>query len=190
MIGRLRGILVEKKLPVVLIDVQGVGYEIFVPLSTVDALPELGQEVVLVTHFQVREDQQTLYGFHSEREREVFRALIKVSGVGPKMALAILSGMNVAAFVQCVEQREIAALTRLPGVGKKTAERLVVEMAGKLPEIDAPAQSREVPAEEEAAQALEQLGYKAAEAMRLVRKVAYPGADSAALIRCALQSLG
>ena len=132
MIGRLRGILEVKKPPYLLIEVGGVGYELQAPMSTIYKLPEVGSPVTLFTHFQVREDAQVLYGFYEERERTLFKALIKVSGVGPKMALTILSGMDVLQFIKCVDNRETALLVRLPGVGQKTAERLIIEMAGKL----------------------------------------------------------
>lgn len=201
MIGRLRGILENKKPPNLLVDVQGVGYELQAPMSTIYQLPEVGSEVVLVTHFHVREDIQFLYGFYTEKERMLFRALIKISGVGPKMALTILSGMDVSTFVHCVDQREVALLVRLPGVGQKTAERLVIEMAGKLDVssgegdfsrkflVDNVESGSLKGAEEEAIGALINLGYKSPQASRLVRKIAYKGASSEELIRCALQSL-
>ena len=128
MIGRIRGTLVEKLPPEVLIDVSGVGYDIQMPMTSLYQLPELGQEVVVYTHFVVREDAQLLFGFADRQERALFRELIKANGVGPKMALTIMSGMSAAQFVQVVNNADVASLVRLPGVGKKTAERLLVEM--------------------------------------------------------------
>lgn len=202
MIGRLRGILEVKQPPLLLIDVAGVGYECQVPMSTFYKLPEIGCSVVLLTHFHVREDAQILYGFYEERERALFRALVKVSGVGPKMALAILSGIDTKEFIHCVDRRDIAPLVRLPGVGKKTAERLVIEMAGRLaksiPEEENFSrklfeQMTEEPfpklAEDEAVSALIALGYKPQEANRAVSKVMVEGASSQELIRKALQSI-
>ena len=132
MIGRIRGTLAAKHPPDILVEVGGVGYELQVPMTTLFQLPALGAEVSLVTHFVVREDAQLLYGFIDERDRGLFRQLIKVSGVGPKLALTILSGMDSASFARCVQRDDIAALVALPGVGKKTAERLLVEMRDKL----------------------------------------------------------
>ena len=132
MIGQLRGMLTLKKPPYLIIDVNGVGYELQASMTTIYALPMVGQEVFVFTHFVVREDAQLLYAFADESERILFRKLIKISGVGPKLALTILSGMNVASFVHCIETRDVNRLVSLPGVGKKTAERLVVEMADKL----------------------------------------------------------
>jgi Holliday junction DNA helicase RuvA len=203
MIGRLRGILEVKKPPYLLIDVGGVGYELQAPMSTIYQLPEVGSPVTLFTHFQVREDAQTLYGFYEARERALFKALIKVSGVGPKMALTILSGVDVLQFIKCVDNRETAMLVRLPGVGQKTAERLVIEMAGKLnnvvgsenenfsrklfEEIIDSASPRAI--EEEAVSALIALGYKPPEATRAIGRVLFEGASSQELIRRALQGL-
>ena len=132
MIGRLRGILLEKQPPEVLLDVSGVGYEIQLPMSSFYSLPELGLEAIIYTHFVVREDAQLLYGFADKHERAMFRELIKVNGVGPKLALAILSGMSANQFVQCIHNDAVTTLVKLPGVGKKTAERLVVEMKDRL----------------------------------------------------------
>ena len=132
MIGRIRGSLVYKQPPDILVEVGGVGYELQVPMTTLFQLPELGSEVSLVTHFVVREDAQLLYGFIDERDRSLFRQLIKVSGVGPKLALTILSGMDSTSFARCVQRDDISSLIALPGVGKKTAERLLVEMRDKL----------------------------------------------------------
>jgi Holliday junction DNA helicase RuvA len=132
MIGRIRGQLVHKQPPDILVEVGGVGYEIQVPMTTLFQLPELGAQVSLVTHFVVREDAQLLYGFIDEQDRSLFRQLIKVSGVGPKLALTILSGMDSTSFARCVQRDDISSLVALPGVGKKTAERLLVEMRDKL----------------------------------------------------------
>lgn len=202
MIGRLRGVLEIKKPPYLLIDVAGVGYECQAPMSTIYQLPDTGCVVTLLIHFHVREDAQILYGFFEERERALFRALIKVSGVGPKLALTILSGIDAREFIQCVDRRDTAPLVRLPGVGKKTAERLVIEMAGRL-EKSMPEEenfSRRLfetivdytspkAAEEEAISALIALGYKPQEASRAIAKVLVDGASSQELIRMALQSL-
>ncbi|MDC8786835.1 Holliday junction branch migration protein RuvA [Roseateles koreensis] len=132
MIGRLTGVIAEKSPPQLLIDVQGVGYEVDVPMSTFYNLPGLGEKVTLLTHFVVREDAQILFGFLSGEERSTFRQLIKISGVGPKMALSLLSGLSVAELAQAVSQQEVARLVKVPGIGKKTAERLLLELKGKL----------------------------------------------------------
>lgn len=134
MIGRLRGTLLEKQPPWLVVDVGGVGYELEASMSTLLALPAIGEQAQLWTHLTVRDDAHLLYGFARERERALFRALIKVNGVGPKLALAILSGMEEAQFMQCVMSEDIKSLTRLPGVGKKTAERLVIEMRDRFPQ--------------------------------------------------------
>jgi Holliday junction DNA helicase RuvA len=202
MIGRLKGMLAVKKPPYLLIDVGGVGYEVQAPMSTIYQLPEVGSPVTLFTHFQVREDIQALYGFYEERECALFKALIKVSGVGPKMALTILSGIDVRQFIKCVDTRDTAMLVRLPGVGQKTAERLIIEMAGKLDvsvsesenfsrklfeDVVDVASPRAI--EEEAVSALIALGYKPPEATRAIGKVLFEGASSQELIRRALQGL-
>ena len=204
MIGRLRGTLAIKQPPFLLIEVNGVGYEVQAPLSTIYQMPEVGNTVVLLTHFLVREDAQTLYGFYSEPERLLFRTLIKISGVGPKMALTILSGMEVTQFIECVHLQEAGPLVRLPGVGKKTAERLILEMKGKLgsaggegdnifgSDLLQPIVRQRDPVkmvEEEAIAAMIALGYKPQEATRAVAKVVYEGANSQELIRRALQGL-
>ena len=202
MIGRVRGTLVHKQPPDVLVEVGGVGYEIQVPMTTLFQLPELGAEVSLLTHFVVREDAQLLYGFIDERDRSLFRQLIKVSGVGPKLALTILSGMDSTSFARCVQRDDISALVALPGVGKKTAERLLVEMRDKmkdwLGQIDAVEGIRSggtvpVPATSiisDAEGALIALGYKPQEASRMVAAVNDDSvADSEDLIRRALKSM-
>lgn len=132
MIGRLKGTLVEKTPPSILVDVSGVGYEVDVPMSTFCNLPEVGAEVTLLTHFVVREDAMLLYGFGTAAEREAFRALIRISGVGPRIGLAVLSGLTVEQLAAAVEKGEAGLLTRIPGIGKKTAERLILELKGKL----------------------------------------------------------
>jgi len=201
-IGRLRGQILEKQPPLVLIEANGVGYEVQLPMTCFYELPDLGQEAIVFTHFVVREDAHLLYGFNNKQERALFRELIKVNGVGPKLALAILSGMSAPQFVSAVEREDITTLVKLPGVGKKTAERLVVEMKDRFKglngdlfnssEIELPAASAaaasEADAEAEAVSALVALGYKPPEASRLVSKVAKPGADCETLIRDALRA--
>ena len=193
MIGQLRGILVEKKPPFLIVDVHGVGYELQASMTTMYTLPPIGKEIFLYTHFVVREDAQLLYAFANEAERIVFRQLIKVSGVGPKLALTILSGMDVANFVQCIETGDSSRLIKLPGVGKKTAERLVVEMRDKFAKQlnTKPTDFTEVviDSSQDAISALVSLGYKQNEAQSAIRKVYVDGADSEALIRLALQSM-
>ena len=190
MIGSLRGRIASKTPPQLTVDVGGLGYELEAPMSTFFHLPAVGEEVQLLTHLVVREDAHVLYGFATEDERRLFRSLIKVSGVGPRIALALLSGISVSAFAQCVLNEDIGALTRVPGVGRKTAERLIVEMRDRLaaPEatpgapVAAPAR-----AEGEAYGALVALGYRPAEAARLLKAVG-PGTHSTEeLIRRALQ---
>ncbi len=199
MIGRLRGTLAEKHPPKLLLDVNGVGYEVEAPMSTFYQLPETGAEVTLHTHLVVREDAQALFGFYTERERLLFRNLIKVSGVGPRVAIAILSGISADDFVVCVNQNDSAALTRLPGIGKKTAERLIVEMRDRLADWEQPTAAIGVPegglaadgngsATQDAVSALIALGYKAPEASKMVRAVAEEGVSSDELIRRALQA--
>lgn len=194
MIGRLRGTLVHKTPPDLLIDVQGVGYEVEAPLSTFYDLGETGTEVTLLTHLVVRDDAHVLYGFATEAERRLFRALIKISGVGAKMALAVLSGIGVDEFAQCVERGDTATLTRLPGVGKKTAERLIVEMRDRLEGVvvgmpqPRPDGGISGSPSEEAIQALTALGYREADAARMVRAVQGGDDDTESLIRAALQN--
>lgn len=199
MIGRLRGQLAEKHPPKLLLDVHGVGYEIEAPMSTFYQLPDIGAEVMLHTHLVVREDAQALFGFYTERERLLFRNLIKVSGVGPRVAIAILSGISTDDFVVCVNQSDSAALTRLPGIGKKTAERLIVEMRDRLadwgqsaPAVDDTeargAVSGNGSTTQDAVSALIALGYKAPEASKMVRAVFEEGTSSDELIRRALQA--
>jgi len=179
MIGRIRGVLADKRAPELLVDVGGVFYEVQVPMSTVYQLPAVGRELVLHTHLVVREDAHLLYGFHTLQERQMFRSLIKVTGVGPKMALAILSGMAVDDFVRTIRVNDIAGLTRMPGIGRKTAERLIVEMKDRLAEwgADLPGVLHEEPpvsgqseraVSQEAETALIALGYKPQEASRMI----------------------
>ena len=187
MIGLLRGKLLRKQPPHLLIDVQGVGYEVEAPMSTFYDLPEVGSEVVLYTHLSIREDAHVLFGFGSEAERRFFRSLIKVNGVGPKLGLTILSGISVDGFVRCVQEDDTAALTRLPGIGKKTAERLVVEMRDRLDDVGAPAVAAGANPRDEALSALVSLGYKPQEAAQMLRGVKEDGLSSEELIRRALQ---
>lgn len=201
MIGQLRGILAEKKPPFLIVDIYGVGYEVQASMTTIYALPSVGTEVFLYTHFVVREDAQLLYGFYTERERVVFRELIKISGVGPKLALAILSGMDVVSFIQCISDRDSSRLVKLPGVGKKTAERLIVEMQDRLDkgmtstsqqfnQILLSNENNELDnsAQQDAVSALISLGYKPQDAHARVRKIFVADASSESLIRLALQS--
>jgi holliday junction DNA helicase RuvA len=201
-IGRIRGILLEKKAPDILVDVQGVAYELQAPMSSFYQLPAVGSEVVLHTHFVVREDAQLLYGFFSLQERTLFRNLIKVSGVGPKMALAILSGMAADDFVRTIHNNDIAAMVKMPGIGRKTAERLIIEMRDRLKDWhDGPPDSAALPTgrhteerqmSEDAETALVALGYKPQEAARIivqVLKVNTELSSSEELIRLALRSM-
>ena len=190
MIGSLRGRIASKTPPQLTVDVGGLGYELEAPMSTFFHLPAVGEEVRLLTHLVVRDDAHVLYGFATEDERRLFRSLIKVSGVGPRIALALLSGISVSAFAQCVLNEDISALTRVPGVGRKTAERLIVEMRDRLAAPQAtPGAPLAAPAraEGEAYGALVALGYRPAEAARLLKAVG-PGTHSTEeLIRRALQ---
>lgn len=198
MIGRLQGKVIEKQAPDLLIDVQGVGYEVLVSLNTFFGVPAVGESVTLHTHFVVREDVQQLYGFGTQSERQLFRHLIKVNGVGPKMALAILSGMSANDFAICVHNNDIATLVKLPGVGKKTAERLLIEMRDKIGDVDATAGgsvagAREVKPDisQEAESALIALGYKPTDAAKIISRVASESvSDAGELIRLALKSMG
>ncbi|MCC2605593.1 Holliday junction branch migration protein RuvA [Planctobacterium marinum] len=204
MIGRIRGKLVEKLPPEVLIDVSGVGYEIQMPMTSLYQLPELGAEVIVYTHFVVREDAQLLFGFADRQERALFRELIKANGVGPKMALTIMSGMTAAQFAQVVNQGDVSSLVKLPGVGKKTAERLLVEMKDRLKtvfgDVDAmtitPVDIGEVAvastagsARDEAMSALLALGYKPPQAEKMLKTVFNDAASAEELIRDALKSV-
>ena len=195
MIGRLQGILLEKKPPQLLLNVGGVGYEVQAPMSTFYHLPDIGKEIVLLTHLVVREDAQILFGFHQEHERSLFRNLIKISNVGPKSALTILSGIEANAFVRCIMDSDTASLSRLPGIGKKTAERLVIEMRDRLADWQATSTSSDLPvttsensAIEDAISALITLGYKPQDARRAVQKIEKQDAKSEELIRLALRN--
>jgi len=195
MIARLEGKLLTKTPPNLLIDVGGVGYEVDAPMSTFYTLPKLGDNVVLLTHMVVREDAQLLYGFASDAERQLFRALIKVSGIGPKVALVVLSGMSVEEFANCVQAGDAVALARLPGIGKKTAERLVIELRDKVEANMALQLPDGVPAAgdvatilPEACAALEALGYKPAEALKMAKAVAAEAQTVEELIKLALRS--
>lgn len=196
MITHICGLLIEKKAPLLTIDVNGIGYEIHAPMSTFYQLPEAGAKITLLTHFVVREDAQLLFGFFTERERRLFRALIKVNGVGPKLALTVLSGMETDHFVQCIQTQNTSALTHIPGVGKKTAERLIVEMRDALSQWNAPTVSTSQielvdPNQviQDAISALTTLGYKPAEAKNAVGKVHQPNHNNEQLIRLALQQM-
>lgn len=191
MIGSLRGRISSKTPPQLTVEVGGVGYELEAPMSTFFHLPAVGQEVRLLTHFVVREDAQLLYGFATEDERRLFRSLLKVSGIGPKIGLALLSGISVEAFALCVQNQDVASLIRVPGIGRKTAERLLVEMRDRLvpanADPDAIVVAPGASPEAEAFGALVALGYRPAEATRLL-KAAGPGTHSTEeLIRRALQ---
>lgn len=199
MIGQIRGLILEKQPPQLIIDVQGVGYEIDAPMSTFYSLPEMGMEVILYTHFVVREDAHAIYGFYTRDERFLFRALLKVNGVGPRLALTILSGITPAEFVRYVLNNDTVSLVRLPGVGKKTAERLVIEMRDKLSAwcqtvqegsslIKSQDQARHQILQD-AISALITLGYKQQEANRTVTKLDDGMANSEELIRRALREM-
>ena len=191
MIGRLRGILAYKQPPWLVIDVGGVGYELEAPMSTFYDLPDVGREVILFTHHAQREDSVSLYGFLRESERRLFRDVQKVSGIGAKIALAVLSGVSVDEFARQVQTGDVAALTRIPGIGKKTAERMVVELRDRVVDLGSnPLGSPSLPndPQSEATIALQQLGYKPAEAVRMAREAVAPGYDAAMIIRKALQS--
>lgn len=197
MIGRLRGVLAWKQPPYLMIDAHGVGYELEASLTTFQTLPEVGAETTLLTHLAVREDAHTLYGFASTAERSLFRSLIRVAGVGPRLALLILSGMSVEVFGRCVREGDALALTRLPGIGKKTAERLIIEMRDRVGELDLPSATssavggsdspRATPLDD-AISALVALGYKLPDASRMVQAIATEGMTSESLIRQALQA--
>ena len=204
MIGQIRGTLIARQAPEILVDVGGIGYEIQVPMTTLYQLPELGQPVTLLTHFVVREDAQQLFGFAEAADRRLFRELIKVSGVGPRLALTLLSGMDAADFARCLQRDDVAALVALPGVGRKTAERLLVEMRDKAgdwldelsPDSAAQAETGKAGVQShdqraEAEQALVALGYKLTEAAKLIAAAdAPPETPSEELIRLALRIAG
>jgi Holliday junction DNA helicase RuvA len=200
-IGRLRGTLAEKQPPHLILDVNGLGYELEVPMTTLYRLPAVGETVMLHTHLVVREDAQLLYGFFERRERELFRELIRLNGVGPKLALALMSGLDVDELVRCVQAQDTSALVKIPGVGKKTAERLLVELKDRFkawetvpslfqlvpngPQGPAPVHS----AETDAVSALISLGYKPQEASRAVAAIDAKGLTSEELIRRSLKGM-
>ena len=207
MIGRIRGKLIEKQPPDVLIESAGVGYEIQMPMTSFYQLPEVGDEATVVTHFVVREDAQLLFGFANKTERSLFRELIKANGVGPKLALTIMSGMSASQFIHCVSIEDVTSLVKLPGVGKKTAERLVVEMKDRLKKLTADgevlgtdmeplANAEEKPllvpktsAKDEALSALLALGYKSSQANLVLNKIKANDKSSEELIREALKAM-
>ena len=193
MIGSLIGLIKEKTPSSILLEVNGIGYEIAVPLSTSFQLPNVGESAYLLTHLVVREDQHSLYGFATDEERKLFRALIKISGVGAKLAITILSGTNVNGFIQSVVNEDIDALVHLPGIGKKTAERLIVEMKDKVSEISSDenslSQNNENSAVAEAMNALVNLEYKTKDAKTILDKIESEGLTVEELIRQALKSL-
>ena len=203
MIGQIRGILIEKKPPEILVDVGGITYEIQVPMSTLYQLPDVGQEVVLHTHFVVRDDAQLLYGFCHTKDKTLFRSLIRVNGVGPRMALVILSGMEPDEFVRVVRNNDVTAMVNMPGIGKKTAERLIVEMRDRLSEWQASEGADSAPEAQDSAStvkvfskdaeaALIGLGYKPQQAARAIAQVLKDNleiTDSEELIRLSLKSI-
>ncbi|MDY6798195.1 MAG: Holliday junction branch migration protein RuvA [Pseudomonadota bacterium] len=204
MIGRIRGVLIEKSPAQALVECDGLGYEIDIPYTTFFHLPEAGAEVTLHTHFVVREDAQSLYGFTARLDRDLFRLLIRVNGVGPKLAVGILSGLDADQFIRCVEAKDVSALVKLPGVGKKTAERLLIDMADRIGQLEVSfraaggvragdvagrAPPRQDAPTEEAEAALIALGYKPQEAAKAVSRVAEEGMSSQELIRLALKNM-
>lgn len=204
MIGRLRGCLLEKTAPEVLIECNGVGYEVTMPMTSIYTLPEINEEAIIYIHFVVREDAQLLYGFANKVERKLFRLLIKVNGVGPKLGLAILSGMSADQFVSCVIHDDLSTIVKIPGVGKKTAERLLIEMRDRLKDWQLDANSSEVDnilvpntientfvndEKGDAINALISLGYKQAQADKAVKSVFEKGMKSESIIRNALKAM-
>ncbi|MDO9423235.1 MAG: Holliday junction branch migration protein RuvA [Methylobacter sp.] len=199
MIGFLRGKLAFKAPPLLMLDVNGVGYEIEAPMTTFYNLPAIGSEIMLHTHLVVREDAHILFGFSTEADRAMFRTLIKVNGVGPKLALTILSGQSAEEFHRCIHNNDTQALVRLPGVGKKTAERLVIEMRDRLPDLSDSTDSVDVSAagadkiqrlnnpKQEAISALCSLGYKPLDAGKMVQNISIEGKSCEDIIRLALQ---
>ncbi len=204
MIGRLRGILIEKTAPEILMECHGIGYEVTMPMTSIYALPELNQEAIVYTHFVVREDAQLLYGFANKVERRLFRLLIKVNGVGPKLGLAILSGMSADQFVSCVIHDDLTTIVKIPGVGKKTAERLLIEMRDRLKDWQGDIQTPATDAmpimssgdlsfandnKGDAINALVSLGYTSGQADKAIKAVYQQGMSSEDLIRDALKSM-
>lgn len=194
MITRLRGILLEKQALSIVLDVGGVGYEVEVPLLSLEKLPALGSELVLYTHYVVREDAHALFGFCSLDERTLFRQIIKVNGVGPKLAMAILSHLSVDLFTKLIQEAEVTALTQIPGIGKKTAERLLIELRDKLKNpisFDCSSQNHASPfsgAIHEAVSALVALGYKPQEASLAINRIEKKGLSRDEMIRLALKA--
>ena len=194
MIGRLRGTLISKQPPSLLVEVGGVGYELDAPMSTIYDLPANGKEVILLTHYAVKEDGVALYGFLREAERAMFRNLLKVSGIGAKIALAVLSGVSTDELSRLVHAGDVVALTKIPGIGKKTAERMVVELRDRVDAVGVRlpvttlGEALPVDPVGEATVALQQLGYKPVEASRLVQKAAAEGDSAEAIIRKALRA--
>jgi len=189
MIGRLTGIVAEKSPPQVLIDVNGVGYELDVPMSSFFNLPGLGERVTLLTHFVVREDAQQLFGFLTPAERGAFRQLIRISGIGPRTALSVLSGLSVAELTAAISQQQVGRLVKVPGIGKKTAERLLLELKGKLgPDLGEPGAAVADDAQADIVQALVALGYNEREAAAALKALP-PGVGVSEGIRLALKSL-
>ncbi|MDP0561302.1 MAG: Holliday junction branch migration protein RuvA [Candidatus Endonucleobacter sp. (ex Gigantidas childressi)] len=204
MISRIKGVLLEKQAPILVVDVAAIGYEIEAPMSVFYNLPEVGEEIILHTHFVVREDAQLLYGFSDKNERNLFRALIKVNGIGPKLGLTILSSIESEAFIRCVHYNDSATLVKLPGVGKKTAERLIIEMRDKLDNWLPTSQSDRrlmrmsqsgdgsqviANTEAEAVSALITLGYKPMQANKVVNSIYCEGITCEELIRLSLKSM-
>jgi holliday junction DNA helicase RuvA len=201
MIGFLKGELASKQPPKLILNVGGVGYEVEAPMTTFYQLPDVGQATTLHTHLVVREDAQLLYGFYNLQDRSLFRALIKVNGVGPKLALTILSNMNAMEFGACVSNNDVVSLVKMPGVGKKTAERLLIEMRDKLKDLfdrdfsssidfsDLTDQDKTNQAIQDAVSALVALGYKSNDATKVIRQLATNDTNSESLIRQALQQL-
>lgn len=198
MIGFIRGVLVHKEPPFILVDVQGVGYEVEVPMSTLFRMPDVGNEVQLRTQLIIREDQQTLFGFGTEDERQLFRNLVKVNGVGAKLALIILSGISVDGFIQCVQTEDTTALTKLPGIGRKTAERLIVDMRDRVENLSAQggphvsvsgAAADGATPRAEAFNALVTLGYRPAETRKMLEKVTTENRTTEEILRSVLKAV-
>ena len=198
MIGHISGKILEKTTHQVLLDVAGIGYEIEVPINTAFSLPEVGSSIALHTHFVVREDAQLLYGFSSRADRDMFRTLIRVNGVGPKLGIAILSGLDSQSLARCVRDDDVGTLVKLPGIGKKTAERLLIELRDKIKDLGETAeasdardmlsgQSGDVAAEAESA--LIALGYKPQEAAKVIKKVSTEGDSVEDMVKAALKSM-
>ena len=196
MIARLAGTLIHKQAPLMVIDIAGVGYEVEAPLSVFYELPDTGQPVVILTHLSIKDDSHTLYGFSSEEQRTLFRQLLKISGIGAKLALTILSGASGDELARYVTENDTASLTRLPGIGKKTAERIIIELRDKLDSMPVggsvtprPGAAMPGDAVSEATHALTALGYKPQEVNHMIRIAAQPDMDAEEIIRHALQSM-